>query len=304
MTPSWSAERVVSPAVARSLIEMQFADLAPATVEPLGAGMDNTAFCVNGAYVFRFPRRQFAVQFLEAETRLLPVLAPRLPLPVPVPTCIGQSTNTYPWPFAGYRMLPGHTACVAGLDEHERANIAGPLGRFLAVLHSIPTVELARLGGGPDTIGRLDLGRHLPRGRALLDQIGHLGLVDDIRPFTAVFDTAPATYGARSDIPMHGDLYARHLLVNEDRKLAGVIDWGDVHLGDPAADLMIAHSFLPPTAHAAFRQAYGPIEEETWHLARLRALWHTVTVVAYGHEIGDAALLHEGQRGLRHLAAG
>ena len=41
-------------------------------------------------------RRQFAVPFLEAETRLLPALAPRLPLPVPVPTYVGRPTEAYP----------------------------------------------------------------------------------------------------------------------------------------------------------------------------------------------------------------
>ena len=47
---------------------------------------------------------------------------------------------------------------------------------------------------------------------------------------------------------VHGDLYARHLLLDETRLPSGVIDWGDVHLGDPALDLSVAISFLPPAA--------------------------------------------------------
>ena len=46
----------------------------------MGAGWDNTAYLVNGEWVFRFPRRTIAVPLLEAEGRVLPKLAPRLPL--------------------------------------------------------------------------------------------------------------------------------------------------------------------------------------------------------------------------------
>ena len=58
-----------------------------------------------------------------------------------------------------------------------------------------------------------------------------------------------------SDAPLcwvHGDLYARHLLLDDHKKLCGVIDWGDVHLGDRALDLSIAYSFLPAEARLCF----------------------------------------------------
>lgn len=71
----------------------------------------------------------------------------------------------------------------------------------------------------------------------------------------------------------HGDFYARHLLYHRGH-LAGVIDWGDVHLGDPAVDLSIAFSFLPPEAREDFKHAYGEIGEATWQRAiSCAALW-------------------------------
>ncbi len=39
---------------------------------------------------------------------------------------------------------------------------------------------------------------------------------------------------------MHGDLYARHLLLDESFQLSRVIDWGDLHAGDGAVDLAVA----------------------------------------------------------------
>jgi aminoglycoside phosphotransferase (APT) family kinase protein len=303
MVQPWAAEVVVSEDLARSLIEAQFPRFAPARVEALAAGWDNTAFRVNGSHVFRFPRRQVAVPLLEAEARLLPALAPRLPLPAPVPDCVGRPTEAYPWPFAGYPLLPGRTACAAALDEEERVAAAEPLARFLAALHAVPAAEASRLGAAPDPIARLDPARRVPQAREKLGQFAAHGLVDDARPLHAILDAAPASYTARADTVVHGDLYARHLLVDDRNRLAGVIDWGDVHLGDPAADLMIAHTFLPPGAHAAFRAAYGPADDVTWRMARVRAAWHTLFVLAYAADTGDAELLREARVALRHLAS-
>jgi aminoglycoside phosphotransferase (APT) family kinase protein len=293
---------VVTEELARALIEGQFPQLAPARVEPLAAGWDNTAFRVNGSHVFRFPRRQVAVPLLKAEASLLPVLAPRLPLPVPVPGFVGRPTEAYPWPFAGYPLLPGRTACGAALDEAQRVAAAEPLGRFLAALHAVPAADAARHGAGPDPLARLDPARRVGRARADLDRLARRGLVEDARPLAALLDAAPASYTARADTLVHGDLYARHLLVNGENRLAGVIDWGDIHLGDAAADLMIAHAFLPPAAHAPFRAAYGPVADVTWRMARLRAVWHTLIVLGYGSDTGDADLVREARVGLRHLA--
>jgi aminoglycoside phosphotransferase (APT) family kinase protein len=302
MNPVWTAERVVSEALARSLIEDQFPDLAPARVEPLGVGWDNTAYVVNDAWVFRFPRRSIAVPLLEAEASLLPFLAGRLPLAVPVPTHVGRPTDEFPWPFIGHRLIPGRTACGAGLGAEARSAAAGPLGRFLAALHAVPAAEAAARGAGPDALGRLDTARRIPKAHKDLAEIIRRGLVADPRPLAAALDDVPGGHVLRTDTLVHGDLYARHLLVDEGGRLAGVIDWGDVHLGDPAVDLAVAQAFLPPGARGAFREAYGPVDDGTWRLARLRALWHTMTVLLYGHDTGDADLVREAQSGLSFLA--
>jgi aminoglycoside phosphotransferase (APT) family kinase protein len=226
-----------------------------------------------------------------------------LPLPIPAPTLLGRPAGGYPWPFIGHALIPGRTACAAALDEERRERLAEPLARFLAALHATPAEEAARHGAGPDTFARLDLTRRRPPPRELLDRLTRRGEVADPRPFMARLDAAPPVYVPRSDVLVHGDLYARHLLVDAGDRLAGVIDWGDVHLGDPAVDLMIAHTFLPPAAHDAFRRAYGPIADATWRIARLRGLWHTLAVLDYGLGVADADLVRECRIALRHLAA-
>ncbi len=291
--PTWAPERVVSPVEAVALIETQMADLRPVTIGRAWTGWDNTVYEVNGELVFRFPRRQVAVRLLETEIRLLPRLAPRLPLPVAVPERVGQPTGAYPWPFAGYCKLPGETADRVHLTDAQRASLAAPLGRFLVALHSLGTEGLELPA---DEWGRLDFRHCLPEFRERAAVIGLLRA----EAWERELEAAPPS---RPRAVVHGDFYSRALLVDllDGAHLAGVIDWGDLHLGDPAVDLAIAHSFLPAAAHDAFREAYGPIDQETWLLARLRAIAHTTAVLAYALDVCDADLEREARDALSRM---
>lgn len=297
MAEPWTAEVVVDVDLARSLIEAQFPDLALAHVEFLGAGWDNTAYVVGhaagalrnrpvdgsarGAWVFRFPRRKIALALNERELGLLPSIAPRVPLPVPVPTKIGVATDAFPWPFAGYRFLAGRSASAAGLDAARRAALAEPLARFVAALHAFPVDEAKTLGARPDDIGKLDVPHRARQTRAALVELRDAGVVDGdvVRRLDRVLDVAPRTDFAPALV--HGDLYARHVLVDDAGAATGVIDWGDCHVGDVAVDLSLAHHMLPPSAHDAFRRAYGSIDEPTWRLARFRAVVHATACLKY-----------------------
>jgi aminoglycoside phosphotransferase (APT) family kinase protein len=301
--PPWTAERSVSPELARDLIELRFPALAPVRVESPSEGWDNVAYLVNGSYIFRFPRRGIAAGLIRTEAAVLPVIAPRLPLEVPVPLFAGEPEERFPWPFAGYRRIAGRTACRANLDDEQRRRAAVALGRFLRALHAVPREEADRAGAGPDTLARLDVGKHRGMVTERLDELQAKGLWDDVRPWREIAEAMPADLPPGGPVLVHGDLYARHILVDDQSAPCGVIDWGDVHLGEPALDLSIAHGFLPPAARDAFRAAYGPIDEETWRKARFRALFHTVILLLYGADIGDADLIREARTALRNIAA-
>jgi aminoglycoside phosphotransferase (APT) family kinase protein len=157
MVKIWDADVEIGEERARCLIARQFPGLAPAQIELLGIGWDNAAFLVNGNLVFRFPRRQIGAGLIERECRILPMLAPHLPLPVPIPTFVGQPEADYPYPFAGYELIPGTTACRLAWSEEERRHAAAPLAAFLAALHRIPVPDAVRLWAPGDEIERTNL---------------------------------------------------------------------------------------------------------------------------------------------------
>jgi aminoglycoside phosphotransferase (APT) family kinase protein len=231
----------------------------------------------------------------------MPPLAARLPLPVPVATLAAAPVAGYPWPVAVHRCLPGRTADRAGLDDAGRARLAAPLGRFPAALHAIGPAEARAMGAGDDALGRFDLPRRAASARDGLAHLARLGLGDRHSALEPALSGAEGRRPARASALVHGDLYARHLLIDDAGELCGVIDWGDVHLGDPATDLAIVHTALPPDARDAFLAAYGAVNEDTWALARFRAAYHTILVVLYAHDVRDGPLLEEGLVALEHV---
>ena len=116
---------VISAEPALELVREQFPGLGR-TIEHFGSGWDNTAYLVDGDLVFRFPRRSIAVPLIATEARVLPKLAPRLPLPIPCPEWLGAATERFPWPFGGYRRLPGRPMIEVELSPEERRAAAGP----------------------------------------------------------------------------------------------------------------------------------------------------------------------------------
>ncbi|HST62458.1 MAG TPA: phosphotransferase [Longimicrobium sp.] len=297
MSQPWIAEREVPPALALALVREQFPELGTGGIQPFGSGWDNTAYLVDGAAVFRFPRKASTVALLERETRVMPHLAGRLPLAVPHPRWIGRPTKRFPWTFAGYPRLAGITACAANLSDEERRAAAAPLGAFLAALHAIPAdgLELP-----PDEIGRTAFERRMPEVRERLELLHARGHIAAPGPWLRLLDGGlPAPPPA--PVLVHGDIYVRHLLVDDARRVSGVIDWGDVHAGDPAVDLSVAYAFLPARARDAFARAYGPLDARTRRTARLRAAFHSAALAWFADDVGDATLLREGLTGLRHV---
>ncbi|HUJ26648.1 MAG TPA: phosphotransferase [Myxococcales bacterium] len=286
----WDAEREIAGELARALIEQQFSQLAPASVEPIGEGWDNQVFLVNDAWVFRFPRRAAAVPLLLDERLALPAVAGKLPWPVPRLEFEGAASERFPWPFNGYRFLPGRTADRAALTDAQRARLAAPLGRFLRALHSI-----APPAGMPgDVIARLDAARLVP---LISDRLRRQG----VTPPAWIHQSVRAPRGGTL---LHGDLHARQLLLDGAARVTGVIDWGDSHVGDAAVDLSAAHSFLPAAAHGEFRAAYGDIDDDTWRLSRLRALHVTAALADWARDRGDVGLQREARGGIDRIIQG
>ncbi len=312
MTDPWVARWPIDADTAQQRIVDRFPALQGATVVPFAAGWDNEAFLVDKdsqQYVFRFPRRPVAVQLMETELRWLPQLAPQLPTPVSNPVFRALPTAEAPVPFGGYRHMVGHLAhdvLQTSMPATAQQRLGTQLGRFLGTLHRLPASEDTEgLPPPGDAFNKADLKlrtRHLSIAKARLRRLLPADPVDEL--VQRVQQLATSTYGPAQELGwVHGDLDHRHVLLSDNGTLAGIIDWGDLHWGDPAVDLGVWWSVLPLGARNSFRAAYGPIDAATWRRAQGRCICHQLAVLEWAVKTERPAVAKAARRALL-LASG
>lgn len=273
------AEVEITPQVVRALLT-QRPDLADQPIVPLAEGWDNVLFRVGEAHVARLPRRAAAVPLVENELRWLPVLAPHLPTAIPEVVHVGRPDHGYPWPWAVVRWCEGTPAGYAG--SLDRADV---LASFLAALQARPTP--------PDPPHNPF--RSVPlatRTEAMAERAARVDV--DVMPLWR--DLLSARPAARATW-CHGDLHPFNVLVDRGR-LCGVIDWGDLHVGDPALDLAAAWMLL---RDAELLRDALQVDDDAWVRARCWALYYAVTLLDAGQRGAGAPFVTVGRRTLERV---
>lgn len=239
-----------------------------------GQGWDCETVVVEETWVDRRPRRPEVGAQLRREVALLPRLADRLPLTVPRPVLLDEEPLR-----VRHVLVPGEPCAPSTLTADDGRLV----GRFLRALHGTPRSVWAPAGlrSAQEQRTRLhtqlaDLGaRVLPLLPAERRGAGRALLAELAAPYDAVL--------------VHGDLGPEHLLVTDGR-VSGVVDWGDLMLGDPALDLAWTLHGTPPVFADALATAYRVPPE----LRRRGLLWHRLgpwwEVQAGLDHLGEAAV--------------
>src|SRR3954465_13264828 len=91
----------IDAALVRRLVRAQLPQWGDLPVTPVEVdGWDNRTYRLGDQPSGRLPPGAGYAAAVEKEDRWLPVLAPRLPLPVPEPVALGRPTGEYPHPWS------------------------------------------------------------------------------------------------------------------------------------------------------------------------------------------------------------
>ena len=281
------AEVHIDTALVRSLVRPQFPQYASHPIQPMGSGWDNVMMRLGPDLLVRLPRRAIAAVLIEEEQRWLPELSSRLPIDVPVPIHNGRPSKDYPWPWSIVRWLPGDGADRSPPSADECCRLAA----FLSCLHR----------AAPSSV-RVNPVRGIPLATRA-DQVGErmdrlAQTTDVITPAVrAAWHDALAASPSTERLWLHGDLHPLNILVRRGR-ITGVIDWGDLTVGDVATDLAVFWMlFDAPTrerALAAYGQVDNPMRARAmgWAILFGTMLLDTGLVDHPRHAAVGAAILH------------
>ncbi len=205
-------------------------------------GWDSVALEVNDALIFRFPRpnRPDVEAQLEKERALLPELALALPLPIPVFDSIGDAPAGSGRRFVGYRKINGVELRGAVLAAADLEQIARQLAEFLSCLHAFPVARAIQLGL-PATSAEDWRSRYQALYQEVAERIWPLLGAEERAAGAALWEGFLQRDEHFSFCPVliHADLSSDHILYDAGRgTLAGIIDWGDARIGDPALDFV------------------------------------------------------------------
>jgi len=280
--------RLVDPGVVRRLVATQFPQWAHLPVRPVATdGWDNQTFHLGNRRSVRLPTAREYARAVDKEHRWLPVLAPRLPLPIPVPLAKGEPDEGYALQWSVYEWIDGEPADTGTIAD--RTGFADSLAGFLVALrHVDPT-------GGPEP-GLHNWFRGGPLQVYDSQTRQAVDVLEDRVPrdlVTAVWQSALRAPWDGRPVWFHGDVAPGNLLVR-DGALAAVLDFGTCGVGDPACDLVIAWTLLSGASREAFR-ARVDVDPATWARGRGWALWKALIAYA-GALSSDHAAAAEAER--------
>jgi GTPase len=243
-------------------------------------------------WVLRIPRHEHATRKVEHEVRTLAFLrASRLPFSVPDWRVVTPDLIAYPLlEDSPALVVPRGDAPPAlkidlGSDTYLRT-----FARALAALHSLPVEAAARAGL-----------------RTRTPQQARQTVADDIARVAREFDVNPGRMRRWRTwldddacwpdfcVPIHGDLYAGHVLVDGSGQVTGMIDWTEARVDDPAIDMSGHLQLFGEPALEKLLLDYAAEGARVWPgLARHvteRLFAAPVTLALFALDTGDAPCL-------------
>ena len=280
-------------ALVRRLLAGQFPHWADQRIEPVPSyGTDHAIYRLGDHLAARLPRIGWATTQAALEAEWLPKLAPHLPLALPVPLAMGQPADGYPFAWSVYAWLPGENA-NGTIDDLEQAAV--DLAAFVTALRQVDTTGAPprppRGRGGP-------LAESDEQVRRSIAQLGDR--IDGAATLRSWEESLTAAAWNGPEVWVHGDLLPGNLLV-VDGRLAAVIDFGGLNVGDPACDLQPAWNVFVGASRGRFRAELA-VDAASWVRGRAWALYQAVSALAYYWDT-NSGMIRQASHALAHVLA-
>lgn len=244
-------------------------------------------------WMVRCPRRPDVIAAAATENRVLDLVRRHLPVAVPEWQVYAPEIITYP-KLAGTPAASIDTKnpqYIWYIDQQSPSDkFIVSLAESLAALHAISKDEVIEAGLRrlSPAEARQSFAQNMDKTRSLL------GVSDSVWRRWQEW-LGDYTYWPEHSALVHGDMHPGHMLVDEDHRLIGLLDWTEAHVTDPAIDFVLYFATLGKPALSSLLKHYEEAGGRVWprmqeHIVEMYCAY-PVTIAMFVLSTGEEAHL-------------
>lgn len=198
-------------------------------------GQNNEILMLDQAYIFRFPKSELNRKILHVEADCLSILSEKLSFNIPHYSYVHFGAHLYDT-FVGYEMIEGEMLKRELLEKLDRFKIGYQLSEILKELHGRQLKDLMSSRVREEDPYMVWQDMYVRIKRQLFPMMKPIKQAEVTRDFDRILDMLSDT--SFESCLVHGDFGPTNILVNpKTSEITGIIDFGEIHIGDPAEDI-------------------------------------------------------------------
>ena len=279
------------------LLEHIFKDLKVESIKVLGSGYDSVAYLVNNEYVFKIKFSANKKKGYEKEKAIYDFLNKNLKTNIKIPN-IEYSHISDDISILGYKEIKGiflTPSIYENMTSKEQEQLKKDITLFLKQMHNLDTTEIKEY--------TIDNKQNVLEEYQLLRSTIYDGLTEEEKEYIENFMKKLNTTTIFDDKKClcHNDFSCNHLLLDDNNRLCGIIDFGDSGIIDEYADFMylledseeeIGHEFGEDIL-----KLYGDINiEKAKEYQSVTEEYYPIEIIVYGIKNNNNEKIEEGRK--------
>lgn len=267
-------------------------------IEFLGEGYDSKSYVINEEYLFKFAKHEDSRNSYKREYQILNFLRDHFKSNIQIPQIEYYDESG----IIGYKLIKGNPITkelYESMTEEEKEKLTTDIANFLKSLHNLDVSELKEFKTSLYDAYKADL--------ELLREKIFSKLTEKERNYienfiASILSNTKLFHGKMC--VCHNDLSADHILIDEDKKVSGIIDFGDACIIEDYRDFMYILEESEEEVGRSFgervldKYAY-PDKNLALEYAELNDEYYPIETIVCGIENEDEDLLAKGLKLLR-----